>query len=150
MAFKDRFNGGYADRNNYRNYDDNYRPYKQEFQDRRQFKKHTAAGHKEGKTKAGRDYKITWGWNVSKGGGLVSYLAKNYAKSHMVESKNGRKWLTVIVVATLARTKDTKIKPGLMDLQTGKVIVKDWKLVINPKAPNGGYCGTFMQSRNRR
>lgn len=36
---------------------------------------------------------------------------------------------------------------GTMQKSTGKVVINDLSLVINPKAPNGGYCGTFLNQK---
>lgn len=33
---------------------------------------------------------------------------------------------------------------GTMEIKTGKTVIKDLGLVLNPRARNGGYCGTFI------
>ncbi|WP_417290940.1 hypothetical protein [Corallibacter sp.] len=35
---------------------------------------------------------------------------------------------------------------GTMQKSTGKVVIDDLSIVINPKAKNGGYCGTYLRS----
>jgi len=84
----------------------------------------------------------TNGWNVSKANGLVKLFAKQWSGSTESVSKSGRKWSTVIIEMTKKWGKK-EVVFGLMDVQTGQTIIKDMQVVLNPKAPNGGYCGQY-------
>ena len=82
----------------------------------------------------------TQGWNYSRSHGLVSFLAVCTKGTHETTSKTGRKWLNVMVKVQKKFQNDVLFS-GLMDVMTGKVIINDQNIVMNPKAPNGGYCG---------
>ena len=123
MAYQKRMNKG----NSYQNSSNN-----SSFQ-----KKHS--GCKTGITRTDGS-PFTQGWNYSRAHGLVSFLAVVTKKTHTVTSKTGRQWLNVMVKVQKKLQKDVLFS-GLMDVQTGKVIISDQNIVMNPKAPNGGYCG---------
>ena len=102
-----------------------------------QMKKHS--GCKRGVSKKdGSPY--TQGWNYSRAHGLVSFLAVCTKGTHETTSATGRKWLNVMVKVQKKFQNDVLFS-GLMDALTGKVIINDQNLVMNPSAPNGGYCG---------
>jgi|GEM_PF-6376605 len=101
-------------------------------------KKHSGA--KTGTTKKGEKY--TTGWNKSRGAGFVTFLCVTTSKSVSSESKSGRKWVSVMVKVRKQMTPETTTN-GLMDVQTGMVTIDSMGIVLNPKAPNGGYCGKF-------
>lgn len=82
----------------------------------------------------------TQGWNYSRAHGLVSFLAVCTKGTSLHISKTGREWLNVMVKVQKKFQNDVLFS-GLMDKVTGKVIINDQNLVMNPKAPNGGYCG---------
>ena len=85
----------------------------------------------------------TTGWNYSRRHGLVTFLCVEYSKSVAVVSPtSNRTWLNVMVKVKKSMSPDF-ITSGMMDLSTGSVIIKDLGIVINPKAPNGGYCGRY-------
>lgn len=99
------------------------------------------SGAKHGRTKNGDPY--TTGWNASRKHGLVKFLCVPYKKSKQSESANGRQWLNVMVKVEKQMAPEF-ITSGMMDLVSGKVTVQSLGIVINPKAPNGGYCGRFF------
>ncbi len=101
-------------------------------------KKHSGAKH--GSDKNGQVY--TSGWNYSKRHGLVTFLCVPYKKSKRVTSARGIEWINVMVKIKKTMSAN-QIVSGMMDFHSGRVIIKDLGLVINPKAPNGGYCGTY-------
>lgn len=93
----------------------------------------------------------TVGWNYSRANGLVSFLACVYSAnkekgtkgSDVHESpKSGRKWINVMVKVSPKMAKPF-IVSGMMDQATGAVTISELGLIMNPKAPNGGYCGKF-------
>ena len=52
------------------------------------------------------------------------------------------------VACTMTNTKTgvTAFHWGTMEKKTGKVVIDTMAFVINPKAKNGGYAGTFLRS----
>ncbi len=95
------------------------------------------SGAKKGITKNGGRY--TSGWRARKGFGLTSYFCAPTKNTTEVTSKVGKLWLTSISVKIV--NKDMSMSTlawGLMESSTGKVIIQDLGLVINPNAPNGG------------
>lgn len=88
------------------------------------------------------------GWNMSTSNGYrrfycTSYEAKN-SKTQVHKSKTGREWENWVCVMT---TKDgvQHTMSCLVDLASGKVTVKRIGFVLNPRAANGGYCGTYKK-----
>lgn len=99
------------------------------------------SGAKSGVNKSGG--KWVSGWNKSKGG-LVSFLAFQYRGTSVHESKSGRMWENwVVKVENKTMKTAPRIIPCLYDPVANKVIIKELGMVLNPKAPRGGYCGTF-------
>ncbi|RQO68509.1 hypothetical protein DBR40_19910 [Pedobacter sp. KBW01] len=85
---------------------------------------------------------VTTGWNYSRRHGLVTFLCVTTKNTEVHTSKSGKEWLNVMVKVTKPMCADTLVS-GLMERHTGKVIVKEMGIVLNPKAPNGGYCGKY-------
>lgn len=85
---------------------------------------------------------VTTGWNYSRRFGLVTFLCVTTKNTSVHTSKSGKEWLNVMVKVSKAMSKD-EVVSGLMERHTGKVIVKELGIVLNPKAPNGGYCGRY-------
>lgn len=84
------------------------------------------------------------GWNASKRFGMRTFLAVPYSKSKpVISEKSGRKWLNVMVKVSQQGTKDF-IVGGMMDMATRKVYISELRIVMNPNAPNKGYCGTMF------
>lgn len=84
----------------------------------------------------------TTGWNKSKHAGFVTFLCVVTKSSVESESQNGNKYISVMVKVRHQMMPD-QITNGLMNVRTGQVVVQTMGIVINPKAPNGGYCGRF-------
>lgn len=101
-------------------------------------KKHS--GCKAGFTKKGDPF--TQGWNVSKRHGMMSFLAVPYKGSKLVTSKSGKRWLNVMVKVSPEKAQPF-IVSGMRNDDTGQVTIQELGMVMNPKAPNGGYCGKF-------
>lgn len=134
-----RTNGGgnYGQKRN-GNYNNNYQ---------QKPKKHSGAKHTKyfpttGVNK-GFEQNIVNAWKLSKNKELIKVTAVTTSKSK--ESEKG--WFGSVAVTFVNTVTGAKFFYwGTMQKSTGKVIVQDLALVINPKAPNGGYCGTFVKS----
>lgn len=117
----------------------NYKP-------QRQVKKHS--GCKTGVLRngnfAGQQY--VQGWNYTKRFGLRSFLAVPYSKSKEVESSNRKIWKNVMVKVSQQGVKDF-IVGGMLEVITGRVTISELGIIMNPKAPNKGYCGTMFESK---
>lgn len=88
----------------------------------------------------------TSGWNVSRKGGLNTFLCTTTNKSQDA----GKGWVgSVRCEVTNKATHQMRVLWGTMQVSTGKVVIPDLGIVINPKAPNGGYCGKFTTSKRR-
>lgn len=115
------------------------------YQDREQ-KKHSGA--KKVFMKAGQHQgeACLVAWNYSKGKGMVKVLITPYGKTHESTSKNGRTWLNMFCKIFYVNT-GVEIKTSVMvDANSYKGTVKELGWIVNPNAPNGGYCGTFTKS----
>jgi len=127
-------NGGYSNNNNGGNWNNN-----RGNGGNNQPRKHSGAKFKS-RDKNGNP--CTTGWNKSKFAGFVKFLCvvtKNSVKS---ESAGGRQWISVMVKVQKQMSPE-EITNGLMDVQTGLVTIQSMGICLNPKAPNGGYCGKY-------
>lgn len=81
----------------------------------------------------------TQGWKASKRIGLISIMCVPTAKSKVVESKRGKTWISSIACTVTNKQAMTRqLHWGLMEKSTGKVIIKDLGIVLNPKGGKGG------------
>jgi hypothetical protein len=95
---------------------------------------------------AGAQRVCTSGWNVKRNGGFTSFLCNTTNKSQDV----GKGWVGSVACEVVNKSTGQKsFYWGMMQIATGKVVISDLGVVLNPKAPNGGYCGTFSK-KNRR
>lgn len=110
-------------------------------------KKHSGA--KFGYTHGDASKPYVSAWNYSKQRGLISLIASPYVgknsrtKEH--RSGNGRVWENWRVKVFVKRTMQTLWFGCLYDTSTQKITIPDMGFVLNHKAPNGGYCGTFRK-----
>jgi hypothetical protein len=81
----------------------------------------------------------TTGWNKSKFAGFVKFLCVVTDASKSGETQYG-KWISVMVKVQRQMDKEL-IVSGMMNPDTGRVNIQSMGIVINPQAPNGGYCG---------
>lgn len=89
---------------------------------------------------AGVEQTLTTGWRLS-GRELISIKCVTTSKSKLSD----KGWFGSIA-CTLINTKTgvTSFHWGMMEHKTGKVVIDTLAMVINPKAKNGGYSGTFL------
>ena len=103
--------------------------------------KHTTYFPETGPNK-GVEQHLTTGWRLSKGE-LISIKAVTTSKSQLSE----KGWFgSIAVTFTNTKTGTQQFHWGTMQKSTGKVVVDSMAIVINPKAKNGGYAGTFIRS----
>lgn len=94
-----------------------------------------------GENKGVEQFLVT-GWRLSQGE-LISIKAVTTSKSKLSD----KGWFgSVAVVFTNTKTGVEAFHWGMMQKSTGKVVVNEMAFVMNPKANNGGYAGTFLQS----
>lgn len=85
---------------------------------------------------------LVTGWRLSNGE-LISIKAVTTSKSKLSD----KGWFgSVAVVFTNTKTGSEAFHWGMMQKSTGKVVVNEMAFVMNPKANNGGYAGTFLKS----
>jgi hypothetical protein len=90
----------------------------------------------------GVEQTLTTGWRLSKGE-LISIRCVTTSKSKLSD----KGWLgSVAVTMTNTKTGANSFHWGTMEHKTGKVVVDSMAFVINPKAKNGGYAGTYLKS----
>lgn len=87
----------------------------------------------------GVEMHMTYGWMMSKEG-LISVRCTTTSKTVFGDKGWGG---SVACTLTNPKTGASYFHWGTMELKTGKVVVDKLALVLNPKAPNGGYCGTY-------
>lgn len=144
MAFKSYYNngnsyygqsngGGYQRRGNYNNQNNGgYRQNKSN-------KKHSGA--RQTTTKKGG--KAIVGWNYSKAKGLVSVACFESKFSKEIENKRGDIYTKLVAYLEYKATGHKRAMSAFVSHRTGKCYIPEMQWVLNPKAPNGGYCGTF-------
>jgi hypothetical protein len=109
-------------------------------QQSKEYKKHSGAKYTLYQNKEGVQQYLTTGWRLNNKQ-LLSYKAVTTKKSILSEKGwFGSVWLTI----TNKITGEVNSAWGTMEKSSGKVVVDDLALVMNPRAKNGGYCGTFF------
>lgn len=123
----------------------NYNKNKKDF-DKKSYTKHSGAKHttytpESGNNKGQKQY-LTTGWRLANRD-LISIKAVTTAKSKLSD----KGWFgSVAVTFTNTKTGEQNFHWGTMHKSTGKVVVNALSFVMNPKAKNGGYAGTFIES----
>jgi len=86
------------------------------------------------------------GWKATRFG-LITYLAVPTSKtgSHEGKTQTWQNWMVKVNPPTGMGNEYTT--SGLFSEETHKVIVSSEGIVMNPNAPNGGYCGRFGGKR---
>ncbi|WP_395048589.1 hypothetical protein [Flavobacterium sp.] len=91
---------------------------------------------------AGVEQTLTSGWRLSKGE-LIAIRCITTAKSKLSD----KGWLgSIAVTLTNTKTGVCAFHWGTMEHKTGKVVVDALAMVVNPKAKNGGYAGTYINN----
>lgn len=141
-------NKGYYDKNDtqhgYSPYNSKYYEQKNNGNQKRAVVKHSGAKHTKYFPKtgpnAGVEQHLTSGWRLSKGE-LISIRCVTTSKSKLGD----KGWFgSVAVTMTNTKTGANSFHWGTMEEKTGKVVIDSMAMVVNPKAKNGGYAGTFL------
>ena len=120
----------------------NYQPY----QPQKPIKKHSGAKFTTytpttGKNANQLQYLVT-AWRLNRSKELISVKAVTTEKSRLSD----KGWFgSVAVTFTNTTTGEVHFHWGTMQKSTGKVVIDKLAVVINPKAKNGGYCGTYLK-----
>ncbi|NWL02386.1 hypothetical protein DM790_16310 [Flavobacterium collinsii] len=90
----------------------------------------------------GVEQHLTTGWRLSKGE-LIAIKCVTTTKSNLSE----KGWFgSVACTFTNTKTGVQSFHWGTMQKNGGKVVIDSMAFVINPRAKNGGYAGTFIRS----
>lgn len=93
---------------------------------------------------AGNHQIIVNGWRVNRQAGFTQYTAVTTKKS----KDGGKGWISHVYITVVNQTSgQTSNYWGCMQASTGKVVCDALSLVINPAAPNGGYCGSYVKRK---
>jgi hypothetical protein len=105
-------------------------------------KKHSGAKLTIYKNQAGAEKHLTTGWRLTKNRQFLQYKCITTKKSELKASG----WFgSVYCTITDKNTGMQSSYWGTMEKKTGKVVIQELALVLNPRAKNGGYCGTFLK-----
>lgn len=92
---------------------------------------------------AGVEQYLVTGWRLANRE-LISIRCVTTSKSKLSE----KGWYgSVACTLTNTKTGQTSFHWGTMQKATGKVVINALAMVINPKAKNGGYAGTFINNK---
>lgn len=86
-------------------------------------------------------------WKYNSKEGLMSFYARPYKGTKKHSSQNGKTFLNYFVTIVNKRSFTVIKTSGLLCLETKKLTIPDFGLVLNPNAPNGGYCGSFTRKK---
>lgn len=111
----------------------------------RQIVKHSGAKKGTYKNKQGETAPYINGWNYSRRNGMVKVIAVP-TKNPETKSERSEKWVATIQRQGLPKQTVT----AFYNLDTHKLTIPDMEWVLNPNAPNGGYCGKYFRTSNRR
>lgn len=81
------------------------------------------------------------GWRASRGV-ITSILATPYKGTDSHKSKTGIVWQNWVAKVRVG-TQQPYLTSALYNTMTRKVTIKALGYVLNPNAPNGGYCGSY-------
>jgi len=85
-------------------------------------------------------------WNYSRRRGMVTVLIVPWGKTHEVKAKSsGRLWQNWMAKVFFKDIGEPKLFGAMFDVAKRKFYIKELGWVVNPNAPNGGYCGTFIK-----
>lgn len=103
--------------------------------------KHTTYYPETGPNK-GIQQHLTTAWRISNGE-LISIRAVTTSKSRLSD----KGWYgSVAVTFTNTKSGAKFFYYGTMQANTGKVVIDELAVVLNPKAKNGGYAGTYINN----
>ena len=92
---------------------------------------------------AGQEQYLVTGWKLNRSKELISVRCITTQKSNLSE----KGWFgSVACTFTNTTTGETNFHWGTMHKSTGKVVIDKLAIVLNPKARNGGYCGTYINN----
>jgi len=90
-----------------------------------------------------KEQTIVNGWRLSRSKELIKITAVTTEKT----SLSDKGWYSNVAVTFINTVTGAKyLHWGTMQKSTGKVVVSDMAFVMNPKAKNGGYAGTFVNN----
>ncbi|MPL56022.1 hypothetical protein SDC9_01504 [bioreactor metagenome] len=90
-----------------------------------------------------KEQTIVNGWRLSRNKELIKITAVTTEKTSLSE----KGWYSNVAVTFINTVTGAKyLHWGTMQKSTGKVVVSDMAFVMNPKAKNGGYAGTFVNN----
>lgn len=98
--------------------------------------------------KTGKQYISAWKKTKS---AFFSIIASRREKTKegketaIFKTDTGKIWESWSISILNKSTLDKKIYNGLFDQVSQKLIIKELGWVLNPKAPNGGYVGSFKK-----
>lgn len=88
------------------------------------------------------------GWNVRRRAGMRSFFCGPYKGTRKGKSKtSNREWVTWMARVTNEDTGEENVYPCLYYPDSGKVIISQLKMVLNPRED---YCGTYVRRKNNR
>lgn len=86
-------------------------------------------------------------WNYSKGRGMLkAFVFPYHGTGTLNKSQKGNEYISMMCKVTYQNSGIEKLIPVQMNIHTKKVTLSDLGMVLNPKAPNGGYFGKFSKS----
>ncbi len=122
------YSGGYNRGYNRNNYNNNA-----------QQKKRSAC--KKGYANGDADAPYYAGYNKSRSG-FLSILARPYKKTKDSTSKSGKRFQNWFVTYKVGRFGAEQKTSGMLNLDSGKLVVESLGIVMNPKT---NYCGTYKR-----
>jgi len=131
---QNRSNNNYGSNNNYNGGNNS----------RQEYKKHSGAKLTKyiptSGDNSGQEMHLVTGWRLSNRE-LISIKATTTSKSKLSD----KGWFgSIAVTFTNTKTGESNFHWGTMEKKTGKVVVDKLAFVMNPKAKNGGYAGTYL------
>lgn len=111
----------------------------------RQMQQKKRSGASFGYAQGDADRPYIRGWKYSRRVGLMKVIAGPNKKTKRSTSKNGRQWEGW--TAKVQTDFGTQLYNALYDVDKKRVFIQDLGLILNPSAPNGGYCGSFFRRK---
>ena len=113
----------------------------------KQFVKHSGAKltryTPESGDNKGFEMHLVTAWKLNRSKELISIKATTTSKSKLSD----KGWFgSVAVTLTNTTTGETNFHWGTMEKKSGKTVIQSCSMVLNPKAKNGGFAGSYINS----
>lgn len=139
-SFRNNFNNGYQYQNG-----QGSRPDYQNAQYAK--KKHSGAKTVRSRKPGFEGVEFISAWNYSRRRGMITCFISEYKKTKTTTANNGTQYRNLLAKVVYKDSGVEKLMGALLNLSNDKITIPELGMVVNVKAPNGGYFGKFSKKK---